>query len=179
MDHISGGERAISMYRVVDDGGFLAILDPNAYTSFISETFSSYEVLRRHFLEEMQKGTILVWGTGVANKWRIDVRFEQSDVVGFRQVTGPLNVSDGFLCLSDYGTLFGAALNKAASLPPGNKRSLYIQLASGRYTCRVVQMFDPEDDDCSDGDHDFLIELYSQESSPEPWLEIPWRFGEA
>lgn len=164
------------MYSVVDDGGFIAILDPNAYHSFIDEDSTTYHILRGHLIAQMQRKSILVWGTGLASEWRVNVVVGRSAAEGYREVTGPLRVADRYLCLSDYYTLFGAAMNESVSLPPANQRSLYIEVESGVYQCRVVQMYNPDNYDGPTDDYDFIIELSADTARLSPWSEIPWGF---
>src|SRR5580658_1660821 len=130
------------MYEVIDDFGLLAILDPNAYVGFI-DSYASVQQVFDHFVAEMNRKCLLMWGTGRENIWRIDVRVDPAEPCnGFRHKTGPLAVSDGFLCLSNYWTLAGAAEDENASIPQENEFHLYVRLPSGNYVVRVVQMFD-------------------------------------
>jgi hypothetical protein len=46
--------------EVTDDSGFLALVDPDAYESFVAEDWS-LEQLIEHFKGEMAQGRLLIW----------------------------------------------------------------------------------------------------------------------
>ena len=163
------------MLEVPDDSGFLALLVPTAYQSFVAENWD-FELLRSHFLKQMALGTMLIWGTGLEGFWRVDVRVGTVDVQGFREVSGPLLVVGGSVLLTSYDSLTMAAQYSDVSLPQSHERDQLFELPDGYYTCRVVQMFDPDtsDDSGSDDSADFVISLSPQSEPISPWSQIPW-----
>ena len=74
--------------EVTDDSGFLAIVDPDAYESFVDEDWE-LDALVAHFLAQMRANRLLLWGTGREDMWLVDVRSKPASDPGYRELTGP------------------------------------------------------------------------------------------
>jgi hypothetical protein len=68
-----------------------------------------------------------------------------------------------------------AAAYADVTLPEDHDRDLLISVASGDYDCRVLQFFDPDDFEESEGEGpDFALELSAATTGTPPWPAIPW-----
>src|SRR5215203_2009722 len=95
-------------FEIPDDSGFLALIDPDAYESFVNKDWG-FDELVAHFINQMQKQRLLIWGTGAEELWRVQVRFSTSAVRGYREVDGSLVVTNNRLLLTNYDALTMAA----------------------------------------------------------------------
>jgi len=169
------------VYEVTDDSGFLALVDLAGYRSFVGADCTPGRLLR-HFEAEVERGCLAIWGTGREDLWRVEVRFGRSPEPGFREFTTLLRASGEHLLLTNYESLDMAASHERAVLPERHQDGLRIPVASGLYSCRIVQRFDPEpyDPPCGDGGPDFLVELTPASDADErgggvtviPWTDI-------
>jgi hypothetical protein len=166
------------MYTVTDDSGFLALVVPDRYPTFVADDWRFPQLLE-HFHSAMAQATLLLWGTGLEGTWQVDVVLGPSPVHGVREVVGPLEVLGGRLLLTNYETLTMVAQFDDMTLPPEREADQVLSLAAGSYSCRVVQMFNPESEDsaASDGP-DFVIELLPTPTPPAAWTRIPWFDGD-
>jgi hypothetical protein len=96
------------LYEVTDDSGFLALLDPAGYPSFVAAAWTLAHLVQ-HFKREMKAGRLAVWGTGREGCWRGEVRFRHSSDTGFREFTMRLRATGGHLLLTNYESLTMAA----------------------------------------------------------------------
>jgi hypothetical protein len=162
------------MFEVSDDSGFLALVVPAAYETFVSSTWTFNQIMD-HFQTQMARRSLLMWGTGLEGLWRVRLNRKKGKKNGFREVTGPLQVVGGLILLTNYESLTMAAQFEDVKLPQKHEEDLLIPLADGGYSCRILQMFDPENQECADDDQpDFLIEVSQTESQVAPWNTIPW-----
>lgn len=53
---------------ISDDSGFLGLINPAPYASFVDEDWD-LEQLFQHFRNEMKKQNLLLWGTGRECEW--------------------------------------------------------------------------------------------------------------
>ena len=162
------------MLEVTDDSGFLALVVPAAYETFVASDWTLDQILA-HFKTQMGRRFLLIWGTGLEGFWKVDVRLTRSKVKGFREVSGPLQVVGGSLLLTNYESLTMAAQFEDVTLPEKHQEDLLVSLPDGEYTCRIIQMFDPEQEE-SAGDEkpDFVVEILKATGKPAPWENIPW-----
>ena len=168
------------MYSVVDDFGFLGIVDPDAYSSFLQEHWS-LEQLIEHLKTEMLAKRLLLWATGCEGDWNIGVGNQKSSIVGFRETTGPILVTDNRLCFVNWTSITGAASYEDVTLPRPKDIDLIITIPNGLYNCRIVQMFNPvfdpdgpEDDSDDQDEVNFHIEFEQGAATTPPWIDIPW-----
>lgn len=163
-----------SMLEVTDDSGFLALIDPDAYNGFVDEDWS-LDQLMDHFRAEMGGRRLLIWGTGQEGFWRVRVGRQGSAAGAFREISGPIAVSAGRLLLTNFESLTMAAQFADVSLPQDHDRDLLLDVPSGTYSCRVLQMFDPREEMMAEGDGpEFIVEILDDEPLAEGWSEIPW-----
>lgn len=162
------------MLEVTDDSGFLALVVPPTYESFVSNDWM-FDQLLAHFKAQMARRSLLIWTTGSQRNWKVDIVLQPSKVEGFREVTGPILVTGGSVLLTNYESLTMAAQYDDVTLPEKHQTHLLIPVPDGSYTCRIIQMRNPDDDDASGTDSaDFMIELHKSVTPCERWETIPW-----
>ncbi|MEV0337079.1 hypothetical protein [Nocardia sp. NPDC050717] len=158
---------------MADDSGFLGLVDPHAYTSFVGEDWT-LESLFERVESEMRQRTILLWGTGGEEQWRIDLSDSPVDprLPIIRQITGPITVTRGELVVVTLDTVTMAA--QFADSAVDDDRDSYgsgIELPDGDYLCTISQLTDPEAERAHDGP-DFHLQLITGRTAP--WLGVPW-----
>jgi hypothetical protein len=77
------------MLEVTDDSGFLALVVPAAYDTFVASDWTLDQIMT-HFKTQMGRRSLLIWGTGLEGFWKVDVRLKKSKVKGFREASGPV-----------------------------------------------------------------------------------------
>jgi hypothetical protein len=162
------------MLDVADDSGFLALVVPATYETFVASDWTLDQILS-HFKNQMSQGSLLIWGTGLEGVWNVDVVLKQTKAKGFREVKGPLQIVGGSLLLTNYESLTMAAQFEKVTLPEQHQEDLLVSLPDGDYACRIIQMFDPEEREATgDGKPDFVVELRESKSKVASWESIPW-----
>jgi hypothetical protein len=162
------------MLKVTDDSGFLALVVPTAYETFVARHWEFDHILS-HFKAQMDRLSLLIWGTGLEGYWKVDVVSTKARAKGFREVCGPLHVVGGSLLLTNYESLTMVAQFEHITLPERHQKDLLVPLADGDYTCRIIQMFDPQEAiSAAEGDPDFVVEVLKATVKPAPWQSIPW-----
>src|ERR1700733_15329574 len=91
-------------FRITDDSGFLALIDPDAYRSFVDADWT-LEQLFEHFKSEIDARHALIWGTGREEGWRVQVTFSDVTNEGFREFVAPIAASGNCLLLTNYESL--------------------------------------------------------------------------
>ena len=163
-----------AMLEVTDDSGFLALVVPSAYKSYVASDWT-FEKILAHFKWQMAQKRLLIFGTGSEGIWNVDVVLNQFQTNGFREVEGPLKVNGGTVLLTNYESLTMAAQFEDVTLPERHQEDLLVSLPDGDYTCRIVQMFDPDHQkQTRTGKSDFVIEMRATKSKIAPWEKIPW-----
>jgi hypothetical protein len=162
------------MLEVTDDSGFLALVVPATYETFVASNWTLDQILA-HFKAQMARRSLLIWGTGLEGFWKVDVSLANAKVKGFREVIGPLHVVGESLLLTNYESLTMAAQFKDVTLPERHQQDLVVSLPDGNYTCRIIQMFDPKlVESAGDGTPDFVVEVQKATGQPASWESIPW-----
>ncbi len=161
-------------FKVTDDSGFLAIIDPDAYRGFVDADWT-WEGIKEHFRREMGERHLLIWGTGMEHFWNIDVWFELSRRAGFREVIGSIVASQGRLLLTNYESLTMAAQFPDVTLPQAHEREQILSVSPGLYDCRIIQLSDPQSDAPFEEPVNFIYEFSQTETPREVWSELPWR----
>src|SRR5262245_13678141 len=147
------------MLEVTDDSGFLALVVPAAYEAFVASDWKFAQIID-HFHAQMARRSLLIWGTGLEGFWKVDVRSKKSNVRGFRAVSGFLQVVGGSWLLTNYESLTMSAQFKDVTLPEKHQEDLLVALPDGDYTCRIIQTFDPEQEEAAGDDKpDFVVEV--------------------
>jgi hypothetical protein len=160
-------------YEITDDSGFLAIVDPDAYRTFVHSDWT-LDMIQQHFAREMQDRHLLIWETGMEHIWRVDVSFDSSRVSGFREVVGSIIASQGRLLLTSYDSLTMAAQFPDVSLPERHEQEQVLTVSPGLYDCRVIQVSDPESDAPFEEPVNFIYEFTRATLPKEVWSKIPW-----
>lgn len=162
------------MFTVTDDSGFLGIIEPKRYLSFVDEDWEIQQLLN-HFRDHIKNKNMLLWGTGCENTWRVQVRRYISKEIGCREFTAQINVESNVLYLINYESLTMGAQFPDVELPESYMKDLRIDLDNGLYRVRVVQFYNNEAG-CyiNRDDVNFLIELEKDENYVENSINIPW-----
>jgi hypothetical protein len=164
-----------TIYEVIDDSRLLAIVDPDAYETFVAEDWT-FEQLEAHFVAQMAAKRLLVWDSGMPNIWEVAVSFAHTGARGFREVAGPVVSTQGRLLLTS-NSLGMAAQYADVTLPEPHERDQVVMVPTGEYNCRIVQLHDPglfADDRKGIGEPDFVIELIQSDDPLPVWTGIPW-----
>ena len=162
------------MLEVIDDSGFLALVVPATYETFVAEDWT-YDQIFKHFKTQMRARSLLIWGTGLEGYWGVDVTLKHSKQKGFREVCGPIQVVGGSLLLTNYESLTMAAQFDDVTLPEDHQRDLLLSVPDGDYTCRIIQMFDPDEQESAGGKKaDFVVEILKSTGKTVAWKKIPW-----
>lgn len=162
------------MLQVSDDSGLLALVVPADYESFVSKKWK-LEQLLSHFKSQMARRTLLVWGTGLEGFWNVKLMRTKSKAKGFREVVGPIRVTGGALLLTNYESLTMAAQFNDVKLPEKHQEDLLVPLADGEYQCRIIQMFDPDQEESAGDDKpDFVVEVLKTDHEIAAWENVPW-----
>ena len=158
-------------FQITDDSGFLALIDPDQYISFVDEDWE-FDQLIAHFKEQMKEHNLLIWHTGREDIWNLKINNKITEQKGFREIIGQIKVKNK-LCLVNYEDLTMAAQFKDEILPLNHNKDLIIPLEEGNYRCRIIQMSDPEDWETKP-EFDFTIELEKNDNFRNVWSSIPW-----
>jgi hypothetical protein len=67
------------LFKITDDSGFLAVVDPDAYDGFVGSNWT-WDTLQDRFVREAREQHLLVWSTGIEHVWSIDVLFQQVEL---------------------------------------------------------------------------------------------------
>lgn len=162
------------MFEVTDDSGFLALVVPTSYESFVSSKWT-FDQIMSHFHAQMARRSVLIWGTGLEGCWKVEIELKKADIKGFREVSGPMHIVGGSLLLTNYESLTMAAQFKDVTLPEKHQKHLLVSLPDGDYTCRVIQMFDPGQVDTAESDNpDFVVEILEAAENQAVWRHIRW-----
>jgi hypothetical protein len=162
------------MLEVTDDSGFLALVVPATYQSFVASDWTLDQILT-HFKKQMARRCLLIWGTGLEGFWGVDVRLKQTHAKGIRQIKGPLEVVGKSLLLTNYESLTMAAQFEHVTLPEKHQSDLLVSLPNGNYSCTITQMFDPAQQQLvGGGKPDFVVEILKTHDPLAPWECIPW-----
>ena len=162
------------MLKVTDDSGFLALVVPAAYKTFVARNWTLKQILA-HFNAQMARRSLLIWGTGLEGFWKVRVIRKRANVRGFREVQGPLAVVGGSLLVTNYESLTMAAQFKDVTLPEEHEEDQVVPLPDGNYSCRIIQMFDPDERTFAPGrGADFVVEILDSRRKMASWKRIPW-----
>jgi len=168
------------VFDVVGDGNYLALVDTHRYVSFVGEDWSQNDrLLEPHFIAQMQKRALLIWGTGFETDWRVEVRFGFSQQKAFREILGTLEISEGEAFLLNDDSLTMAAPYQDRCLPDNDCKLRRITVTPGAYDCRILQMVDPETyfrttaADAEDRPPEFVIEITSAKHLQPAWSSVP------
>lgn len=159
--------------QVTDDSGFLALIDPDAYSGFVAEDWALEHILAR-FHEEMAARHLLIWGTGQEGCWTVEVSLSRAVEAGIREVAGSIVATKGRLLVTNYESLTMAAQFSDLTLPEAHQTALVVEVPSGLYRCRVVQHAREAGNWAEGCDAEFHIELQPTKVPEPAWTTIPW-----
>ncbi len=160
-------------FKIPDDSGFLAVIDPDAYRGFVHANWT-LETIREHFRQEMHNRHLLIWGTGLEHFWSIDVSLQPTGVTGFREIVGSIAASRGRLLLTNFESLTMAAQFPNVTLPQAHEQGQVLSMSAGLHDCRIVQLSDPESDAPFEESVSFVYEFTRSTSPREAWRDVPW-----
>lgn len=154
---------------------FIGLVDPSAYPNFIQEEVN-YELLEKHLLKQMQRGTILFWGSNNPNRWTVHLVEQASSAIAAQELKGYLNVSNQGLYLVNYAMILDAAQYEE---DPLTEQFLeLIQLKQGWYQVTIRQLFHPEVDAITEESLGFEVILQRSNNAPatpvNSFKSIPW-----
>jgi hypothetical protein len=156
-------------FNIVDDSGFLALIDPDAYRSFVAEDWTYPEIMQ-HFTQEMQERHALIWRTESENMWRVLVQFHPATGVGAPEFVGPIGATHGRLLLTSYESLTMAAQFADVTLPEPHEQDQLIMLAPSMYRCRIMRTGVAAEDE-SEQAH-WIIEMLPDGHDLPVWREV-------
>ena len=161
-------------FKVTDDSGFLAIIEPDAYRGFVHAEWT-WDTIHEHLRREMGDRHLLIWGTGSENVWSIEISYLPTCAKGFREVVGCIESSKGRLLITNYESLTMAAQFPDIALPLDHERKQVLSVSPGLYDCRIVQVANPAGETPSEEPAiDFLFEFARVKSPRAAWHNIPW-----
>jgi len=161
-------------FKITDDSGFLAIIDPDAYRGFVHADWT-WITIQKHFRREMRERHMLIWGTGMEHCWSIDVSLRPTAVAGFREVVGSIDASRGRLLLTNFESLTMAAQFPDVTLPEAHERGRVLSVSPGLHDCRIIQLSDPKSNAPFEEAVSFVYEFTRTTSPSAGWRSIPWR----
>jgi hypothetical protein len=150
-------------FSIADDSGFLAIVNPDKYKSFVNEQWELPDLMER-FVDQMNDETLIIWATGSENTWTVSFVDKPSDKTATRKFDKTIEVTNGQLFLTNYEDLSIAAQFKDEKMPSVHNSSQSITLDNGKYNLTVRQLFDPATNEYEVGKINF--EIVVQTTSP-------------
>ena len=160
-------------YKITDDSGFLAVIDPDAYQGFVHAEWT-WEIIQKHFIREMRARRLLIWNTGMENFWKVDVSLAKVRTPGFRDIVGSIRASKGRLLLTNYDSLTMAAGYSDVRLPQAEEQEQVLTVSAGLYDCRIIQLSDPDSDAPFEEPVNFIYEFTKASEPRKVWSHIPW-----
>jgi hypothetical protein len=130
-------------YRITDDSGFLAIVNPARYHSFVNSDWEFEELMQR-FKIEMRNNNLIIWSSGGERTWKIQVLEALSDRKAFRQFDKLIEVTENQLLLINYEDITMAAQFEGEPLVTERNKNQLFDIKNGVYNVTIRQMFDPE-----------------------------------
>lgn len=134
----------IKKLKITDDSGFLALVNSETYQSFVDKNWELTQLMN-HFVDEMNKNSIIFWATGSENEWTVSFVDKPSNKNSFREFTKTINITNEKMHLTNYEDLTMAAQFEDTKIPAEHNSGLTIKLNNGLYELTIRQMFDPED----------------------------------
>jgi hypothetical protein len=160
--------------HISGDGTYLALIDTAKYKGFVGPLWSKIpRLLEPHFIEHMKNYIGLFWDTNLETNWVIEVMTEKVTTSGFREITGSVTVTNGFLAVLEYNALTNLAQFEKYTIEKYIKENV-IPLENGNYTIRVIQLKDPESNFPDNIETNFIFEIIRSETLLPPWTEVPW-----
>lgn len=160
--------------KISDGSGFLAIVNDETYQSFVAENWELSQLMA-HFISEMNKNSLIFWGTGSPEEWTVSLLDKPSGKKSFREFTKSITVTNEKLYMTNYEDLTMAAQFKDEKIPAAHNSDWIIKLDNGKYDMTIRQMFDPEDYDYeAEGKINFEIVMQKTNQESASITEIYW-----
>jgi len=138
---------------IIDNDGFLALVDAKKYQSYYSRKWS-FEQLTSHFVDQSNQGRMIIWSTGhEGDKWNVIITQAISKNIPFREFVGRIEVTAERLYLTEYADLTMAASYQYSNIPSRHNSDKFITLENGFYIVLIRQFFNPELDYSYTQDH--------------------------
>ena len=107
--------------NINDYDGIISLVNSETYNSFVAENWE-LEQLKKHFIDEMNSDSIIVWQTNNfgGDNWKVDLRTDESEEIAHSEFTKSIQVTNGKLYLADYTDLtnpFAFAFFNTAAIP--------------------------------------------------------------
>ena len=134
----------MNQYRITDDSGFLAIVNPARYDSFVNIDWEFDDLVQR-FKIEMQNNNLIIWYSGGEKTWRVHILETFSDDIAFRQFNKFIEVTKDRLLLTNYEDLTMAAQFENELITTERNKDQLFDIKNGLYKATIRQMYDPED----------------------------------
>jgi len=160
--------------ELTDDSGFLALIDPDAYSGFVGPDWQLNRLFEV-FHEHMARRAMLLWGTRPdGGCWTVEVSMAGVSPRGTREVWGTIRASQGRLCVTNYESLTMAAQFDDVALPEAHDADCVWNVEPGLYDCHIVQVSqEPRMWDRA-ASPDFCLRLYATAEPRRAWVRIPW-----
>ena len=176
---MAGDQHTRLSRRVIDDWGYLALVDPDAYETFVDFGADEWDErrIRAHLAVQMRHRRLLVWDSGMENIWNLGVSLGAVAGRGFREAVGPIRCTGGRLLLTSFNSLSMAAQFADVTLPEPHEADQLLSVAPGEYHCRIVQLRDHAlgaADPKAPGEPDYLLELLPADAPLPAWTAIRW-----
>ena len=143
-------------FSITDDSGFLAIVNPDKYKSFVNEQWELPDLIER-FVDQMNDETLIIWATGSENTWAISFVDKPSDKFAARKFDKTIEVTNGQLFLTNFEDLSVAAQFEREKVPSAHNSWQNITLDNGKYNLTIRQLFDPATNEYEVGKINFEI----------------------
>lgn len=170
--------KPVTALKIADEDGFIALINAHQYASFVSEDWTLSQLMN-HFVTEMNKHTIIVWGTNPGGgDWNIVFLSAPSDKKAFQEFTMPITVTDGKLYLTEYTALTMAAQFADNVIPDKYGADLFVEMENGIYQCHVRQLFDLDDFDYLSEDHTYEIIIQPDKEASKQVENVFWNHVE-
>ncbi|OUL27788.1 hypothetical protein BV378_08455 [Nostoc sp. RF31YmG] len=165
----------VSHFVLPSDYGCIALVNPETYAGFVGE-YWQLEQLIDHIVSEVNQHHIVAWGS-VHGNWKIVIHNCLSNNSGYQEILGTID-SNKNLLLANYESLTHIAQFADEQLPLKGMENFIIKMNPGRYRCRIIQLFDPNEAESEkvffQTQPHFRIELEEDETPVETWTQIPW-----
>lgn len=146
----------------IGDTNFIEVVNVDKYNSFVNEDWE-LKMLLQHFVNEMQKGHILVFQMteeGIEHSWNVNVKIGVglTQQTCFRNEVGYIKVTDNQLYLVDYTCLTMAAQFSDEKVPDKNCSKYKINIENGVHKVEVIQFYNVDKDEyVGNSDADILL----------------------
>lgn len=133
--------------------------------------------LQEHLLDESDRMSIVLWGTGLECDWKIAFQEGVTDKEGVRNIVQYINNTSGELYLLNYDSLTMAAQYDDYPLPDDESKNYKIELPKGLLKIKIIQLVDPSVDgfwEELENQPGFLLEYEKVESGENKLPSIPW-----